>query len=242
MNKVVAILVVSAITIFFFRALNDPSAGVDAFKNKGQSGIAQKYLTKTVKKKNAVKGKLENSSANVVTAVVVDYRGFDTMGEVTVLFAAIAGIGLLLFRKKKYNLRPQSYIVKTASPWIIFLIFITGAYIFIHGHLTPGGGFPGGAMIAAGFAMILLSSRRRVKTVWLKAIESLAGVSFVSIGLIGLFTRGSFLENFLKKGTMGELFSGGFIMLIYAIVGFKVAAELSGGVEEPDGDEEGSEA
>jgi multicomponent Na+:H+ antiporter subunit B len=59
-------------------------------------------------------------------------------------------------------------------------------------------------------------------------IESLAGILFVIIGLVGYFMNGSFLENVLPTGTLNNLFSGGVIGIIYVAVGFKVAAELTG--------------
>jgi len=104
---------------------------------------------------------IENSpkdfaAANIVTAIVVSYRGFDTLGEVAVLFAATAGVGSLLTKKRlgivspQAGKKPSTEVLRTANGLLSSLLVIFGAYIFIHGHLTPGGGFQGGVVIATG--------------------------------------------------------------------------------------------
>ncbi|NOX87376.1 MAG: hypothetical protein GXO86_15700 [Chlorobi bacterium] len=76
-----------------------------------------------------------------------------------------------------------------------------GVYIFIHGHLTPGGGFQGGAIIATGFLLMLLAYENfRVSHHVLSYIESFAGIIFVVIGLLGFMNGGTFLQNFLPTG------------------------------------------
>jgi len=101
--------------------------------------------------------------------------------------------------------------------------------VFIHGHLTPGGGFQGGVIIASGFLLSYLGcADLDARKTWLSATESLAGAAFVVGGLIGLALGGDFLMNFLPKGTFNTLFSAGLIPLIYAAIGFKVGAELAG--------------
>jgi multicomponent Na+:H+ antiporter subunit B len=63
---------------------------------------------------------------------------------------------------------------------------------------------------------------------WLTYLESLAGISFVTIGLSGLIWGNSFLQNILPLGIPNELFSAGVIPIIYIAVGIKVGAELTG--------------
>ena len=93
-------------------------------------------------------------------------------------------------------------------------------------------------MLAAGFALLLVGVRPRSRPLLMKALESLAGIGLVVVGLAGLFLRGHFLENFWGPGELGTLFSGGFIALVYGLVGLKVAAELSSAVHELDEEEE----
>ena len=174
----------------------------------------------------------ETGSANVVTSVVVNYRGFDTLGEVTVLFIASIGLGAVLtannVEEKKRKIQPASMVLYTGCRLLFPLILVFGSYIFIHGHLTPGGGFQGGAIIASGFLLIYLGCReRRISKVASSLAESLGGLTFVVIGLFGLIFGGYFLLNFLPNGTANTLFSAGIIPIIYVAIGFKVGSELA---------------
>jgi len=176
-------------------------------------------------------GVKETGSVNIVTSVVVSYRGFDTLGEVTVLFIAAIGLGAVLTgttEKKTRKIQPASLILYTGCRLLFPLILVFGAYVFIHGHLTPGGGFQGGAIIASGFLLIYLGCReRRISRKASKLIESLGGLIFVVIGLLGLVFGGYFLLNFLSKGTANALFSAGIIPIIYIAIGIKVGSELA---------------
>ena len=173
----------------------------------------------------------ETGSANVVTSVVVNYRGFDTLGEVTVLFIAAIGLGAVLtagVRTEPRKIQPASLVLHTGCRLLFPLILVFSTYIFIHGHLTPGGGFQGGAVIASGFLLIYLGCRqRRVNRIALHLAESLGGLTFVVIGLLGLVFGSYFLLNFLPKGTANALFSAGIIPIIYIAIGFKVGSELA---------------
>ncbi|MBN2668267.1 MAG: Na(+)/H(+) antiporter subunit B [Bacteroidales bacterium] len=190
-----------------------------------EATVGAYYLNNT-KEKSAV--------SNVVTAIVVNYRGFDTLGEVTVLFLASTGLASILYRRKEEEVerinKPSSSLLQTGSKFLFPLVVLLGIYVFIHGHLTPGGGFQGGAIIATGFLLMLIAYQKyHVSHSMLTWVESLAGVLFVSIGLWGLITGGTFLENsYFPKGVLNSLISGGAIPIIYIAVGFKVAAELTG--------------
>jgi len=178
-------------------------------------------------------GRKETGATNIVTSVVANYRGFDTLGEVTILFTAALGVGAVLSigRKRKNNIKhqPASLILRTGCRFLFPLILLVGAYIFIHGHLTPGGGFQGGAVVASAFLLIYLGCREiRISEKGTKAVESLAGLVFVAVGLVGLAVSGYFLFNFLPKGISGRLFSAGVIPVIYIAIGFKVGSELAG--------------
>ncbi len=178
------------------------------------------------------KGREETGAANIVTSVVVNYRGFDTLGEVTILFIAAIGLGAVLATKKKRKLEkriePASLVVYTGCRFLFPLILLFGAYIFIHGHLSPGGGFQGGAIVASAFVLIYMGCRgRRLPEAPTKVIESLGGLVFIIVGLVGLSFGGYFLLNFLPKGIPNVLFSAGIIPIIYIAIGFKVGSELA---------------
>lgn len=193
----------------------------------------------------------EVGAANIVTAIIVTYRGLDTLGEVTVLFltAAIVAVllnvqkqakGSALVDKARHNSanssaqtstkpRASNELLQTASQLLTPLILLFGAYIFIHGHLTPGGGFQGGAIIASAMLLLLLTDpAKRFSHGLIAAIESVSGLVFVGFAIAGLVLAGGFLDNkILPLGEIGELLSAGAIPLIYSLVGLKVGAEFS---------------
>ncbi|MFO8086192.1 MAG: Na(+)/H(+) antiporter subunit B [Bacteroidales bacterium] len=173
----------------------------------------------------------ETGAANLVTAVLVTYRGLDTLGEVTILFT-VAAIIAFFMKASKQEFHPRrrvTEILTTAARILVPGTMLLGAYIFINGHLTPGGGFQGGAVISSGFVLMLLAfpeaSLSHKTITW---VESVSGFSFVLLGLLGIALAGGFLDtSFLPLGKFGSLFSAGAIPLIYIFIGLKVGAELS---------------
>jgi len=191
------------------------------------TGIAAHY---------AENGASEVGAANLVTAVVVSYRSFDTLGEITILFltAAIISFFLKLSNEDENKIiihKGTSEILQTASQLLIPLIFLFGVYVFINGHLTPGGGFQGGAIIASGVVLAIMANPNmtinHTVIVW---VESLSGVTVVIIGVLGIILGGGFLDSTLDGyglGEFGTVFSAGTIPVIYSLVGLKVGAEIS---------------
>ena len=195
------------------------------------------------------KGPQELGAPNLVTAVVVTYRGLDTLGEVTVLFIAAAGVGLLLRRTRrnqdddeglekgdraeetaKVNAhKPASEIVETATELLLPMVILLGVYVFMNGHVSPGGGFQGGAIIASGTMLLLLAlPESHISRLMIAITESMSGFSYVVVGVLGVLFAGGFLDNrFMDLGTYGDLFSAGAIPLIYTLIGLKVGFELS---------------
>lgn len=169
-------------------------------------------------------------SANIVTSVVLAYRGIDTLGELSILFAAASAAGLLLGRRQAGGAPgPEGGFILRAGSGLLFpLLLVVGLYIVLHGHLTPGGGFQGGVILAAAFFIPLLAQPGgEVRHAALSYIEGLAGAAFIAIGLWSLFTDGSFLQPRLGHGVLGELLSAGTLPLLYLAVGLKVGAELA---------------
>ena len=179
--------------------------------------------------------KTSTQSANAVTSVVTYFRGLDTLGEVTILFLAIFGISLGIDKNSstsnaKLNiLADDSFLLKTGVKVIFPIIMLFGFYIIFHGHLGPGGGFQGGVIIASGFLLMFLANGEEfnLNHKLLTIFESLSGVGFVVFGILGFILVDNFLGNFLPLGTVGELFSGGAISIIYIFVGLKVASEIT---------------
>uniref|UniRef100_A0A7C5XKN4 Sodium:proton antiporter n=1 Tax=Ignisphaera aggregans TaxID=334771 RepID=A0A7C5XKN4_9CREN len=101
---------------------------------------------------------LTSFSLNVVTAIIWDYRGFDTFYETCVLLASIVAL-ISLFRgyveKTGLPLKGLSDIVKTSTKLVMPLIVIYGAITALHGQLTPGGGFQGGAIVSVVTSLVI---------------------------------------------------------------------------------------
>ncbi|MEN8192904.1 MAG: Na(+)/H(+) antiporter subunit B [Bacteroidota bacterium] len=216
MRKVTAVILLGLVGYYLFSYFLEIPFG------ENRSSVGDYYLENTVE---------QTGSVNTVTSIIVSYRGFDTLGEVTVLFLAATGLGAILFDKKGKKRRRQhaSLIVRVSAHLIYPLIILLGAYVFIHGHLTPGGGFQGGAIIATGVLLMFMSYRSfEVSHKFLTYLESLAGITFVVVGFAGLIWGSSFLENILPLGIPNQLFSAGVIPIIYIAVGLKVGAELTG--------------
>ncbi len=221
MKKILVISLLAVFGVYLAEALFQLDFGRQFF----QQGVKDFYLVTTPTKLQV---------ANVVTAIVVNFRGFDTLGEVTVLFLATTAMASVLYKGRhqlgeRAVLFSGSRIVTTGSQLLFPAIILLGAYVFIHGHLTPGGGFQGGVIIATGFLLMLMAyADYSVSHIALSVVESLAGITFATIGLFGMVYGGSFLADFLPNGTLNNLLSGGVIPIIYIAVGFKVGAELTG--------------
>lgn len=124
----------------------------------------------------------------------------------------------------------MSLIVKRITKLTVSLIFLYGVYILLHGHLTPGGGFAGGVIIALSFIHLVLAFGKeaglnRLSESVVSIIESLGGLIFWGVALLG-FTGGYFFFNFLPKGEPFSLFSSGIIILCNIAIFLKVGAGL----------------
>ena len=177
----------------------------------------------------------ETGAQNIVAAIIVTYRGLDTLGEVTVLFLTSAIVALVLaqssgpVRVRGSGLLPSGELLHTGSRMLVPLILLFGIYVFANGHLTPGGGFQGGAILAsAALLMLLADPARRFSHKLLSWVESGSGLFYVILGILGIALAGGFLDNrILPLGQYGSLLSAGAIPLIYALIGLKVGAEFS---------------
>ncbi len=126
----------------------------------------------------------------------------------------------------------MSVIIKKVTQLLAGLIFVYGIYIILHGHLTPGGGFAGGVIIAGAFILLILafgSSELNLKTEvsGSSGTESLAILLVVILALMSLLLGAKvFIVNFLPKGLPGELLSAGVIPLYNLFVGVEVAGAI----------------
>ncbi|MFO7998710.1 MAG: MnhB domain-containing protein [Bacteroidales bacterium] len=123
-------------------------------------------------------------------------------------------------------------IVKTVARLISGVVFVFGIYLVTHGHLTPGGGFAGGTVIAGSFILLVLAfgddmmHLRRVKE-GSSALENMAILAFLLAGVLGMVLGSKvFFANFLARGVVGELVSAGIIPVFNLLIGLEVAAAL----------------
>jgi len=225
-NYLGCIILISFGFYFLYNSFNFKN-GLNSAKISNR--VSYKMLTKTVNSK-AEKVELnktyENSMANLVTSIVIDYRAFDTFGEILILFSAVTGI-LLLIRKRKVQEEVEpGHILNFALPLISSFAILFGIYIISQGHLTPGGGFSGGAIVASGVLLLLFADKKILSSKILKISEAFSGSLIVIFALISLFKDNSMFQNLLPSGKLGSLLSGGTMTILYILIGIKVLSEL----------------
>ncbi|RCW88551.1 multicomponent Na+:H+ antiporter subunit B [Halanaerobium sp. DL-01] len=179
-------------------------------------------------------GLQDTGSLNLVTAILYDYRAFDSLGESTVIFGAVSGIVLILSRKMlPVSSQGLSFIVKRTLGIMTPFIALFSIYVITHGHLSPGGGFQGGVILAAIsiiFSIVYGSAfdYKRYSPQMKTAMETTGALMFISIGVLGIFFEGFFLDNLnFLGGKAGTLISAGSIPIINIGIGLKVGAGLA---------------
>jgi multicomponent Na+:H+ antiporter subunit B len=187
---VIALLIVTAVPLLIAVAALPPHGAIDT---PVHSGISSRYLEQ---------GEEEAGAANIVTGVILNYRGLDTAGEVTVIFTALAAVFAVLVpvvvRSEKTVHTAPSPVVRFVVRLLAPFVALFAVYVIAHGHSSPGGGFQGGAILGGLFvalAMVLGVERARrmvpdAAGVWLRAAAPMA---FVAVGVVGLTLTGVFL-------------------------------------------------
>ena len=121
-------------------------------------------------------------------------------------------------------------IVKTIARFVMGIIVIFGAYIVLYGHLTPGGGFAGGVILASAYVLLTLAFGKemglsKMSNTWASILDNSGALAFILIGLLG-YTGGYFFLHFLGKGEAFNLFSAYSIPLSNIAIGVKVTASV----------------
>ena len=137
----------------------------------------------------------------------------------------------------------MSKIVRTITGISFPFSLIYGLYVIAHGHLTPGGGFQGGAVAASACAMVLVAfgskwTLDKIKEKRLSVFESVGAIGFVGVALLGLVFGVAFFHNFLVGSEvlfgvvpaagsgLADINTGGVLPLMNFAVGLKVIAGL----------------
>jgi multicomponent Na+:H+ antiporter subunit B len=181
----------------------------------------------------------ERQTTAVVSAINFDYRGFDTLGEEFILFAAVVGVASILRHlrgerpqrpdddARGRRVREPSVAVSVLGLGLVGPTLLVGLYVVVHGHQTPGGGFQGGVILATALLLVYLSDtyvtvRRVGPMALIEFAEALGAGSLGLLGLAGLLWGTAYLENVLPLGQAGELLSTGTIPLGSFAVGLAV--------------------
>ncbi|MBN1418577.1 MAG: hypothetical protein JXP34_07345 [Planctomycetes bacterium] len=127
-------------------------------------------------------------------------------------------------------MKGMSPIVQTVTRWIRAFIVLFGIYVICYGHISPGGGFAGGVVIACGFILLMLAlgreaCERKYSIRWAERLDAAGALMFATLALAG-FGAGFFFRNFLGDGRPFELASAGSIPLGNIAIGLKVSASL----------------
>ncbi|MGH2865073.1 MAG: MnhB domain-containing protein [Solirubrobacteraceae bacterium] len=181
----------------------------------------------------------QRHATDAVAAVNFDYRALDTLGEEFILFTSVVGLAVLLREQRSERERPpeqaseehrfqgSSYALRALTLLLVGPLVVLALYVDSHGALTPGGGFQGGVVGAAGLLLVFLGggylTMRRLSPHSLVELAETGGAAgYGLIGLGGVVFAGVFFKNFLGLGTPGELLSAGTIPLSSMAVGLEV--------------------
>ena len=185
----------------------------------------------------------ERHITDVVTAVNFDYRGFDTLGEEFIFFAAALGVVLILREQDDERpghvedfatgraVPPTSDAVRVLALGLTPLSVLFGIDVVAHGQLTPGGGFQGGVVLATAVLLIYLAGEYEdlhglYRESALERAEAIGGGAYVGLGLLGLVTGSAYMQNVLPLGRTGSVFSAGTVPFINLAVAIEIGAGL----------------
>jgi multicomponent Na+:H+ antiporter subunit B len=175
----------------------------------------------------------ERHATNVVTAIVFDYRGFDTLGEEFILFTSVMGVALLLRDVREEERRPRDALesdpVRMVGIGFSAALLVMGMYIVAHGAITPGGGFQGGVVLAAAFALVYIAAdyrsyRNLTPHPAVDLVEGTGAGGYAVIGIVSMLLGSAYLHNFGPFGTPGTLASAGSIPFLNVASALEVGA------------------
>lgn len=192
-------------------------------------------------------GLAETGAINFVTGMILDYRAFDTFGESCVLFIASCCV-LVLLRIDASNgdsrarsrgpqeddrlFEPKNDVILQRAAFILVpLILIFGVYIVLNGHLSPGGGFSGGAVLASGLILYLnafgFAKTERFFTEKVYRRVTLCALTFYCLAKsYSFFTGANHLKSGIPLGTPGAILSSGLILPLNICVGLVVMCTM----------------
>ncbi len=216
-------------------------AYLPAFGNAGNpdnNEVSARYIER---------GLQETGAVNIVTGMILDYRAFDTFGESCVLFIASCCVLVLLridaaegdeqARKRLAEANDRIFepkndiILQKCACILVPLILVFGIYIVLNGHLSPGGGFSGGAVLGSGLILYLnafgFGKTERFFTEKVYRRMTLGALTFYCLAKsYSFFTGANHLESGIPLGTPGAILSSGMILPLNICVGLVVACTM----------------
>jgi multicomponent Na+:H+ antiporter subunit B len=190
-----AVLVLSVGGLLVYAAFGLPEFGDPA--SPANAHVGRSYLLETPH---------EIGAPNVVTAVLASYRGFDTLGETVVIFAAGIGVALMLGFGPRSSLPPlpatlgdQHVVLRVTAKLLIPLVALFAFYVQFHGDLGAGGGFQAGVILAVAVILHALVFGLR-ETIGAMPVNFVRGVAatgvllYAGVGLICIINGGGFLD------------------------------------------------
>lgn len=214
-----------------------PQAGNPA--NPDNNEVSTRYIEQ---------GLEETGAVNIVTGMILDYRAFDTFGESNVLFVATVAV-LILLRVDRHEKKPgeltiaeseqndriyepkNDVILQKVAGFLVPLIIIFGIYVILNGHLSPGGGFSGGAIIGAGLILYLnafgFAKTERFFTERTYKWTCFSALTFYCLAKsYSFFTGANHIPSGIPLGTPGAILSSGLILPLNICVGLVVACTM----------------
>ena len=196
--KRLALILVLLIGLLLAWATQDFPRWGDPHSPASSSSVSSHFIANTG---------VDTEVPNMVTAVLADYRGFDTMLETVVVFIAGIAVFSILKGGPKQRTRDREFVVDFEPDLIVTntvrlivpVIQIFAFYVLAHGHVSPGGGFQGGVAMGASFILVALAWD--LKTALLRfsidrcfMVAALGIVIYAGIGFLSMFLGGEFLD------------------------------------------------
>ena len=184
----------------------------------------------------------ERHVANTVNGVTYDLRALDTLGEELILFLAALGSAVLLRHGRGEDIEEEEAdeepgprttdALRVVAAVLVGPLIVLGVYVVTHGHLSPGGGFQGGVILASGLLLVYAAGQvlalERVEPITLVEVaESSGALAYALVAVGGLVFAGAALFNFLPFGTTGDLLSSGTIAVLSLCVGVEVTGAIA---------------
>lgn len=234
----IAIVVCALIVLFLLRtvvALPPFGAADNPYNNE----VSQRYIESGIEETGAI---------NFVAGMILDYRAFDTFGESTVLFVAACSVILLMklgghdpahptpamleaeFDDRHHEPKNDA-VLQFAARVLVPLIMLFGVYIVLNGHLSPGGGFSGGAVMGAAL-MLYLNAFGFAKTERFFTYKVTRWISYIALMTYALlksysfYTGANHLHSGIPLGTPGAILSSGLILPLNICVGLIVMCTM----------------